>query len=121
MKVLIAANKGHVTEVEMIKGLRAAGVDIYAAFASDSPHLSQLRAAGIPTRQLDLKTNIDFANALKIRRWIEDEGFNIVHGLANRQVAKRPAQQSHRLQGRHRPCVALGPWLLSQVAEPTHR
>jgi len=86
-KVLIAANKGHVTEVEMIKGLRAAGVDIHAAFASDSPHLSQLKAAEVPTRQLDLKSNIDFASALKIRRWIKDEGFNIVHGLANRQVA----------------------------------
>ena len=86
-KVLIAANKGHVTEVEMIKGLSAAGVDIHAAFASDSPHISRLNAAGVPTRHLNLKTNIDFTNALKIRRWIKDEGFNIVHGLANRQVA----------------------------------
>jgi len=86
-KVLIAAGDGHITEVEMIKGLRKAGVDIHAAFESTSPHLQDLRDAGVPTRVLDLKSNADFRGALKIRRWIKDEGFDIVHGLANRQVA----------------------------------
>ena len=86
-KVLIAAGGGHITEVEMIKGLRKAGVNIHAAFESTSPHLQALRDGGVPTRTLDLKSNADFRGAMKIRRWIKDEGFDIVHGLANRQVA----------------------------------
>ena len=86
-KVLIAAGGGHITEVEMIKGLRKAGVNIHAAFESTSPHLQALRDSGLPTRTLDLKSNADFRGAMKIRRWIKDEGFDIVHGLANRQVA----------------------------------
>lgn len=86
-KVLIAADNGHITEVEMIKGLRERGVDIHAAFASTSPHLKDLEAAGVPIRTLDLKTNADLRSALKIRKWIKEGQFNIVHGLANRQVA----------------------------------
>lgn len=86
-KVLIAAGKGHITEVEMIKGLRREGVDIHAAFASTSPHLEALREGGVPTRTLNLKSNADFRAALKIRHWIKKEGFDIVHGLANRQVS----------------------------------
>ncbi|MDR9489977.1 MAG: glycosyltransferase family 4 protein [Spiribacter sp.] len=86
-KVLIAAGNGHITEVEMIKGLRHSGVNIHAAFASTSPHLQALTDAGVPTRSLDLKGNADFRNALKVRGWIKDEQFEIVHGLANRQVA----------------------------------
>jgi len=86
-KVLIAARRGHITEVEMIKGLRDRGVDIHAAFASDSPLLGRLRENDIPTRTLDLKHNADLGKALRIRRWIKEEGFDIVHGLANRQVA----------------------------------
>ena len=87
IKVLIAGNKGHVTETEMIKGLIENGVDVHAAFASDSPQIAELQRASVTTRTLDLKSNIDPAGARKIRRWIKDEGFNIVHGLANRQVA----------------------------------
>lgn len=86
-KVLIAAGGGHITEVEMIKGLRREGIDIHAAFESTSPHLKALRDGGVPTRTLDLRSNADFRGALKIRRWIKNEGFEIVHGLANRQVA----------------------------------
>ncbi|MEX0450463.1 glycosyltransferase [Spiribacter sp. 218] len=86
-KVLIAANKGHITEIDMIKGLRQDGVDVHAALASDSPHLDDLRDGGVPTRTLNLKSNADLLNALRIRRWIKEEGFDIVHGLANRQVA----------------------------------
>ena len=86
-KVLIAASDGHITEVEMIKGLRREGIDIQAAFESTSPHLEALHDGDIPTRTLDLKNNADIRGALKIRRWIKDEGFDIVHGLANRQVA----------------------------------
>jgi glycosyltransferase involved in cell wall biosynthesis len=86
-KVLIAAGNGHITEVEMIKGLHHSGVNIHAAFASTSPHLQALTDAGVPTRSLDLKGNADFRNALKVRGWIKDEQFEIVHGLANRQVA----------------------------------
>jgi len=86
-KALIAAGGGHITEVEMIRGLREAGVDAHAAFESSSPHLETLRQAGVPTRPLDLKNNLDFAKARQIRHWIKNEGFDIVHGLANRQVA----------------------------------
>jgi len=86
-KALIAAGGGHITEVEMIKGLREAGVDAHAAFESSSPHLETFRQAGVPTRTLDLKNNADFAKARQIRGWIKNEGFDIVHGLANRQVA----------------------------------
>jgi glycosyltransferase involved in cell wall biosynthesis len=86
-KVLIAAGNGHITEVEMIKGLRERGVDIHAAFASTSPHLKDLAAAGVPVRTLDLETNVDLRSALKVRRWIKREQFKLVHGLANRQVA----------------------------------
>lgn len=86
-KVLIAAGRGHITEVEMIKGLRREGIDIHAAFEGTSPHLEALRDGGVPTRTLDLKSNADFRGALKIRRWIKYECFDIVHGLANRQVA----------------------------------
>jgi glycosyltransferase involved in cell wall biosynthesis len=86
-KVLIAAGRGHITEVEMIKGLRREGIDIHAAFEGTSPHLEALRDGGVPTRTLDLKSNADFRGALKIRRWIKHECFDIVHGLANRQVA----------------------------------
>lgn len=86
-KVLIAAGDGHITEVEMIKGLRLEGIDIHAALESTSPHLDALRDGGIPTRTLDLKNNADIKGALTVRRWIKDEGFDIVHGLANRQVA----------------------------------
>ena len=86
-KVLIAAGDGHITEVEMIKGLHETGVDIHAVLQSTSPHLKDLHDAGVPTRSLDLKNNADLSGALKIRRWIKEEGFDIVHGLANRQVA----------------------------------
>ncbi|MEX0382733.1 glycosyltransferase family 4 protein [Spiribacter sp. 1M153] len=86
-KALIAAGGGHITEVEMIKGLREAGVDAHAAFESSSPHHEAFARAGVPTRTLDLKNNADFAKARQVRGWIKDEGFDIVHGLANRQVA----------------------------------
>ena len=86
-KVLIAAGNGHITEVEMIKGLRRCGIDAQAVFASTSTHLQALIDAGVPTRTLDLKNNADFLNILKLRRWIKRERFDIVHGLANRQVA----------------------------------
>jgi glycosyltransferase involved in cell wall biosynthesis len=86
-KVLISVGEGHITEVEMITRLRAQGIDIHAAFESTSPHLKTLRNAGVPTRILDLKSNIDIANALKIREWLKTEKFNILHGLGNRQVA----------------------------------
>jgi glycosyltransferase involved in cell wall biosynthesis len=87
IKVLIAGNKGHVTETEMIKGLIEKGVDVHAAFAPDSPQIAELQSANVPTKTLDLKSNVDPARAREIRHWIRDEGFNIVHGLANRQVA----------------------------------
>lgn len=86
-KVLIAARQGHITEVEMIKGLRQSGIDIHAAFESTSPQLQALQDAGVPVRTLDLRSNADFRNARRIRRWIKEEGFEIVHGLANRPVA----------------------------------
>jgi glycosyltransferase involved in cell wall biosynthesis len=86
-KVLIAAGTGHITEVEMIKGLHNQGINIHAAFNSTSPHLNTLREAGVPTRTLDLKSNADFSSVMQIRRWIKNEGFDILHGLANRQVA----------------------------------
>ena len=87
LKVLIAGHQGHITEVEMIRGLRDKGVDIHAAFESSSPHLETLRSNGIPTRTLDLKNNIDLRSAYEIRKWIKQEGFDIVHGLANRTAA----------------------------------
>ena len=86
-KVLIAGHQGHITEAEMIQGLRERDIDIHAAFESTSPHLETLRSAGIPTQPLDLKNNIDFRSAYRIRKWIKQEGFDIVHGLANRPVA----------------------------------
>lgn len=86
-KVLIAGHQGHITEVEMIRGLREQGIDIHAAFESSSPHLEWLRSHGIPTRTLDLKNNIDLRSAYRIRQWIKQEGFDIVHGLANRTAA----------------------------------
>ena len=86
-KILIAAGRGHITEVEMIKGLHRMGFDMHAAFESTSPHLEKLRQADIPTYDLDLKSNIDLKKSLSIRRWIIEEGFSVVHGLANRQVA----------------------------------
>ena len=86
-KVLIAAGDGHITEIEMIKGLRREGIDIHAALESTSPHLDSLRQSNIPARTLDLRSNIDFKHARQIRHWIKDEQFDIVHGLANRQVA----------------------------------
>lgn len=86
-KVLIAAGTGHITEVEMIKGLRREGIDIHAAFASTSPYLEALKKGGVPTRTLDLKSNADFSRAMRIRGWIKKERFAIVHGLANAQVA----------------------------------
>ena len=86
-KVLIATGGGHITEIEMIKGLRQAGINIHAVLFSDSPNHQILQDAGVPTRPLDLRSNVDFPNALKIRRWIRDEHFDIVHGLANWEVS----------------------------------
>jgi glycosyltransferase involved in cell wall biosynthesis len=86
-KVLIATGGGHVTEIEMIKGLRREGINLYAALNEYSPNHQALEAAGVPTRSLDLRSNVDVHDALKIRRWIKREGFDIVHGLANREVA----------------------------------
>ncbi|MEX0431335.1 glycosyltransferase [Spiribacter insolitus] len=86
-KVLIAAGDGHITEIEMIKGLRREGINIHAALESTSPHLEDLEASGVPVRTLDLRSNIDLRNARQIRRWIKQEHFDIAHGLANRQVA----------------------------------
>ena len=86
-KVLIAAGDGHITEIEMMKGLRREGIDIHAALESTSPHLAELEESEVPVRTLDLRSNIDVRNSLEIRRWITQEHFDIVHGLANRQVA----------------------------------
>lgn len=86
-KILIAAGGGHITEAEMIIGLHHQGLDIHAAFESDSGQLQRLRDAGVPTRTLDLKGPIDFANIRRIRGWIKEEGFTILHALANWQVA----------------------------------
>ena len=86
-KVLVAAGDGHITEIEMIKGLRREGIDIHAALESTSPHLAELEESEVPVRTLDLRSNIDVRNSLEIRRWITQEHFDIVHGLANRQVA----------------------------------
>ncbi|MEX0375107.1 glycosyltransferase [Spiribacter pallidus] len=82
-KVLIAGNKGHITETQMIIGLRRKGLDIHAAYNSDSEQLATLEAAGIPTRALNLKRGLDVPNILRIRRWMRHEGFNILHGLSN--------------------------------------
>ena len=86
-KVLIAAGDGHITEIEMMKGLRREGIDIHAALESTSPHLAELEESDVPVRILDLRSNLDLRNAREIRRWITQEHFDIVHGLANRQVA----------------------------------
>ncbi|TVO66416.1 glycosyltransferase family 4 protein [Spiribacter aquaticus] len=86
-KALIAVGEGHVTEVELIIRLRDHGIDAHAAFESSSPHLTKLRDAGVPTRTLDLKSNIDLPKAKLIRNWVIHERFDILHGLGNRQVA----------------------------------
>lgn len=86
-KVLIAAGGGHITEIEMIIGLHRRGVNIHAALESHSGHLARLGDAGVPTRTLDLRGTVDLSNVRLIRRWIGNEGFNILHGLANWQVA----------------------------------
>ena len=87
IKVLISTGGGHRTEIELIKRIRAAGVNIHAAIESDSPNWEDLENAGVPVRSLNLKSNIDIPNIRKIRNWITAEHFDIVHGLANRQVA----------------------------------
>ncbi|MEX0449084.1 glycosyltransferase family 4 protein [Spiribacter sp. 221] len=71
----------------MIIGLRRVGIDIHAALESTSPHIRRLRDAGIPVRILDLRSNADLPNARRIRGWIRNEKLDVVHGLANRQVA----------------------------------
>lgn len=86
-KILIAAGGGHITEAEMIIGLHQQGLDIHAAFESNSPQLRRLRDAGVPTRTLDLKGPIDLANIRRIRGWVKAEGFTILHALANWQLA----------------------------------
>lgn len=86
-KALIAVGEGHVTEVELIIRLRDHGIDAHAAFESSSPHLRKLQEAGVPTRTLDLKSNVDLPKARLIRNWILHERFDILHGLGNRQVA----------------------------------
>ena len=86
-KVLIATGDGHITEIEMIKGLHRAGVNIHAMLFSRSPNHQLLQDAGVPTRALDLRNNVDLPNAMRIRRWIRDEHFDIVHGLANWEVS----------------------------------
>ena len=86
-KVLIATGEGHITEVEMIKGLHQAGINIHAMLVSRSPNHRVLQEAGVPTRALDLRSNVDLINAMRIRRWIRDEKFDIVHGLANWEVS----------------------------------
>ena len=86
-KVLIATGDGHITEIEMIKGLHEVGINIHAMLFSRSPYHQVLQDAGVPTRALDLRSNVDLPNALRIRRWIKDESFDIVHGLANWEVS----------------------------------
>lgn len=86
-KILISTGGGHRTEVELIKNIRAAGVDLHAAIESTSPNWQNLTDAGVPVRCLDLTSNVDIRNIRKIRKWIKEEKFDVVHGLANRQVA----------------------------------
>lgn len=87
IKVLIGANVAHPTEVEMVTGLRNAGIDIHAALNPDSPHFAQLQEQGVPTRALTLMNNVDIANIRQIRQWVKTESFDILHGLANRPIA----------------------------------
>lgn len=87
VKVLIAGGGGHRTETEMIKGLSSAGVDVHAAFYPGSFGLRALKNTSVPTRALPLRSNLDLSGIKMIREWIKGEGFDIVHGLANRQVA----------------------------------
>ena len=82
-KVLVAGNSGHITETEMIIGLRKAGYDITAAYRSDSPQIPILRASGVPTRELNLKKGMDIPGIVKIRKWLRRERFNILHALSN--------------------------------------
>lgn len=87
MKVLVIGERGHITETAMIKGLRREGIDVYAAFASKSDCIDELKGEKIPVYPLNFKNNVDFKNAKKLRRWIKSEGFDIVHGLANKPIA----------------------------------
>ena len=73
--------------MEMIKGLHQKGVDIHAALAPTSPHIERLRDAKLPVRELKLRGNVDLPAIFQLRKWIKSVSFDIVHGLANKQVA----------------------------------
>lgn len=86
-KVLMSTGGGHRTEIELMKRIRTAGINLHAAIESTSPNWYELQDAGVPVRRLDLTSNADIRSVRKLRRWIKEEKFDVVHGLANRQVA----------------------------------
>ena len=83
-RILIAGDKGHIAETEMIIGLKNIGLDICAAYNSDSKEIPKLLAAGVPTKTLNLKRGLDIPKIRLIRKWLKSDGFNILHGLSNR-------------------------------------
>lgn len=86
-RVLMVAQHGHPTEITQMAGLRARGVELSAIVSPDSPYLDSIRAHDIPVETLALRNHFDLKAVRHLRYRIRSEGFEIVHGLANRPVS----------------------------------
>lgn len=86
-RVLMVAQHCHPTEIAQMAGLRAHGVELSAIVSPESPYIDSIRAHGIPVETLTLRNHFDLKAVRHLRDRIHSEGFEIVHGLANRPVS----------------------------------
>ena len=87
LRVLMVALSCHPTEIAQMTGLRERGVDLHAVVEPESPHVDEIADRGIPVETLALRSHFDRAGVRRLRQRIRQEGFDIVHGLANRPIS----------------------------------
>ncbi len=84
--MLIISRGSHITEIELVKRLYEAGVDLVFISDLSSQDKGKLEKWKVPTIPLTFHSRFDWAGIKTLRKMILKEGFGIVHTLANRPL-----------------------------------
>jgi len=87
MRVLCITNHSDRPEAETIIGLKKRGVKIQVLCPESAPHFKRFLESGVPATHLKLSSRIDFSSIRFIRRFIEEQKFDILHLFNNRAVS----------------------------------